>query len=175
MLICGEDLGVVPGFVPPALKHLGILGLEVQRMSKISTQKFSRPQHASYLQVVTPGTHDMSTVRGWWKENQQDTQYFFNMELGHAGKAPDNCDTNISKDIFLQHLWSPAMWSIFLLQDITDMNEALRGENPEDERINNPAINPFYWKYRMRFTLEHLLKETSFNDTLKEYIRASGR
>lgn len=176
MLVCGEDLGVVPAFVPDALKRLGILCLEVQRMpKKNSSQKFSRPADAFYLSVVTPSTHDMSTVRGWWKEDQHDTQHFFNMELGHAGKAPDQCEPWISKDIVVQHLQSPAMWSIFLLQDLTDMNEALRSEDPEQERINNPAINPFYWKFRMRFTLEHLLKEKEFNHALKEYIRGSGR
>src|SRR6185369_10786109 len=34
MLVCGEDLGMVPACVPEAMKQLGLLSLEVQRMPK---------------------------------------------------------------------------------------------------------------------------------------------
>ena len=32
MLVCGEDLGLVPDFVPGEMQNLGILGLRIQRM-----------------------------------------------------------------------------------------------------------------------------------------------
>lgn len=34
MLICGEDLGMVPACVSGVMKELGLLTLEIQRMSK---------------------------------------------------------------------------------------------------------------------------------------------
>ncbi len=68
MLVCGEDLGLVPACVPVLMKRLGLLRLEIQRMPKGLGQEFSRPADAPYLSVVTPSTHDMSTIRGWWEE-----------------------------------------------------------------------------------------------------------
>ncbi|HUN01848.1 MAG TPA: 4-alpha-glucanotransferase, partial [Niabella sp.] len=73
------------------------------------------------------------------------------------------------------HLYSPAMWSIFQIQDILGMSEKLRRERPEDERINIPADPNHFWKYRMHITLEQLLKEKEFNEELQGYVKNSGR
>jgi 4-alpha-glucanotransferase len=175
MLICGEDLGMVPDCVPGVMKRLGILSLEIQRMPKDITRTFFHPADAPYLSVVTPSTHDMSTIRGWWEEDRMQTQQFFNVELGHAGDAPYYCEPWINKEIVLQHLYSPAMWSIFQLQDLLGISARLRRENPNDERINVPANPKHYWRYRMHLPLEQLLAEEDFNKELKGYLEASGR
>src|SRR5688572_1869760 len=175
MLICGEDLGMVPRCVPDVMKQLGILSLEIQRMPKVEGKEFSHPGEAPYLSVVTPSTHDMSTIRGWWEEDREKTKKFFNQELGQWGEAPLFCEPWINRAIILQHLYSPAMWSIFLLQDIIGMDETLRRENPHEERINVPANPNNYWKYRMHLTLENLIKQKDFNEELKGYVEHSGR
>jgi len=175
MLICGEDLGMVPHSVPEVMKQLGILSLEIQRMPKDPTKEFFLPNEAPYLSVITPSTHDMSTVRGWWEENREKTQHFYNHVLGQWGDAPYFCESWVNRAIVLQHLYSPAMWSIFQLQDLLGMSDQLRRENPNDERINNPAIAKHYWRYRMHIGLEELLKQTEFNEELKGYIVNSGR
>jgi len=125
--------------------------------------------------VVTPSTHDMSTIRGWWEEDQAKTQQFYNNMLGHYGLAPFYCEPYINKEIVLQHLYSPAMWCIFQLQDILGSSKILRRTDPNSERINVPADPKHYWNYRMHLTLENLLKETSFNEELKHDVLASGR
>jgi 4-alpha-glucanotransferase len=175
MLICGEDLGMVPHCVPEVMKQTGILSLEIQRMPKDPSMNFFHPKTALYLSVVTPSTHDMSTVREWWQENIELTQSFYNYILGHYGKAPDECDPTLSKEIILQHLYSPAMWSIFQIQDLLGMSENLRRENPYEERINQPSDPNHLWKYRMHINLESLIKEKTFNDELKVLITDSGR
>ena len=175
MLVFGEDLGMVPGCVPDVMKQLGILSMEIQRMPKNSAQEFFNPAYAPFMSVVTPSTHDMSTIRGWWEESREQTQRFFNLQLGQWGEAPYFCEAWINKAIVLQHLHSPAMWSVFQLQDILGTSETLRRENPHDERINIPADSKHLWKYRMHFSLEDLLKEKAFNDEWKQYIHASDR
>src|SRR5689334_15476450 len=175
MLICGEDLGMVPHCVPDVMKQLGILSLEIQRMPKDATKEFFHPNDAPYLSVVTPSTHDMSTIRGWWEEDRGRTQYFYNNILGQQGGAPYFCEAWVNRAVVLQHLYCPAMWSIFQLQDIFGMSEKLRRQNPNDERINVPAIPKYYWRYRMHLTLEDLLKQTEFNEELKGYVFHSGR
>jgi 4-alpha-glucanotransferase len=175
MLVCGEDLGMVPTCVPEVMRQLGLLSLEIQRMPKDPTKEFFHPNDAPYLSVVTPSTHDMSTIRGWWEEDRVSIQKFYNHELGQQGEAPFFCEAWINNAILLQHLYSPAMWSIFQLQDIMGIDPAVRRENPNDERINIPANPKHYWRYRMHHSLEALLGFDIFNKTLGKEIKSSGR
>ncbi len=175
MLICGEDLGMVPACVPEVMQQLGLLSLEIQRMPKNPQRAFFHPNDAPYLSVVTPSTHDMSTIRGWWEEDRSIIQQFYNQELGQWGDAPAYCEAWINKAVVLQHLFSPAMWSVFQLQDLMGMHETIRRENPLDEQINVPANPNHFWCYRMHLTVEALLKTTAFNEELQSYIHQSGR
>lgn len=175
MLVCGEDLGMVPACVPVVMKQLGLLSLEVQRMPKSLNRGFSHPKDAPYLSVVTPSTHDMSTVRGWWKEDPAVTQRFYNQELGLPGQPPRECEPWINRAIVRQHLDSPAMWSIFPLQDLLGMDPHLRHPHPEAERINVPANPKNYWGYRMHLWLEDLLQASGYNTTLRRELEQSGR
>lgn len=175
MLICGEDLGMVPACVPGIMHMLGILSLDIQRMPKQPGVEFFNPATARYLSVITPSTHDMSTIRTWWEEDREKTQRFFNNEMQHPGLAPFYCEPWVNKFIIIQHLYSPAMWSIFQLQDIMGIDSKLRREDPAEERINIPAIPRYYWRYRMHIPLEQLLKATDFNTELLSYITLSGR
>jgi 4-alpha-glucanotransferase len=175
MLICGEDLGMVPDCVPDVMWQLGILSLEIQRMPKQTTAEFFHPNDAPYMSVVTPSTHDMSTIRGWWEEDRIKTQRFYNTIMGRYGEAPYFCEAWVNKEIVLEHLFSPAMWSIMQLQDWMGINASIRRDNPNDERINVPANPNHYWRYRMHMTLEELLKEDEFNEEVRTYVANSRR
>lgn len=175
MMVCGEDLGMVPHCVPDVMNQLGILSLEIQRMPKDPQKEFFLPNDAPYMSVITPSTHDMSTIRSWWEENRERTQQFYNHVLGQWGDAPRSCESWVNRAVVLQHLYSPAMWSIFQLQDILGMSETLRRENPNEERINNPANPKNYWQYRMHLSLEELIKQKEFNEELQGYVKNSGR
>ena len=175
MLICGEDLGMVPACVPEVMKELGLLSLEIQRMPKTLGTTFSRPANAPYLSVITPATHDMSTIRGWWAEDRELTQSFFNGELGLTGEAPREASPEIAEAVVRQHLASPAMWSVFQLQDLLGMDAQLRRVDVEAERINVPAIPNFYWRYRLHLPLEKLQAAKEFIFRLSQMIRENGR
>ena len=175
MLICGEDLGLVPACVPEVMNQLGLLSLEVQRMPKAMGQQFSNPANAPYMSVVTPSTHDMSTIRGWWEEDRGVTQRFYNQQLGLPGEAPVHCEPWLNRAVVQQHLASPAMWSIFQLQDLLGMDGQIRRPNPAEERINVPANPKNYWRYRMHLTLEALLQANAFNVELKQQLVQHSR
>lgn len=175
MLICGEDLGMVPHCVPDVMKELGILSLEIQRMPKATGATFFHPKDAPYLSVVTPSTHDMSTIRGWWEENRTLSQRFFNEMLGYEGTAPWFCEPWLNRAVIAQHFNSPAMWSIFQLQDLLGSDEKLRRENPDDERINVPANPKHYWQYRVHISLEDLMQAEGFSKDVRKLVEESGR
>ena len=174
MLLCGEDLGMVPACVPGVLRELGILSLEIQRMPKTSQVEFLNPGNAPYMSVVSPSTHDMTTLRGWWREDYQAACRFAWRMFGMAS-PPRELSGEIAARIIGQHLHAPAMWAIFPLQDLLAMDEELRHPEPEAERINVPAIIPFYWRYRMHLTMGKLSASTAFNDRLGSMISAAGR
>ncbi len=174
MLLCGEDLGMVPACVPGVLRELGILSLEIQRMPKTHEIEFYHPQNAPYMSVVSPSTHDMSTLRGWWQEDQQTTVRFAWQMFGIREVGPELTGEMASRIIW-QHLQSPAMWAIFPLQDLLAMDETLRHPNPEAERINVPAVIPFYWRYRMHLSLDQLAAADGFNHELARLIAISNR
>jgi 4-alpha-glucanotransferase len=175
MLICGEDLGMVPQSVPAVMSSLGFLSMEVQRMPKQLNTPFFDPSNAPYLSVVTPSTHDMSTIREWWLEDRKKTQQFYNEQLCQHGDAPDTATSQVVRSVILQHLASPAMWAVFQLQDFLAMNDCLRLENPHAERINIPGDPNHYWRFRMHLPIEELINNDTFNQELNYLISANTR
>lgn len=175
MLVCGEDLGMVPDSVPDVMNALEIISLEIQRMPKKPNVEFAMPADAPYRSVCTTGTHDMNPLRAWWEEDSALTQRFYNQVLGMQGPAPVECQTWIVERIIQQHLESRAMLIILPWQDWTALDAGLRHEHPFAERINVPSNPRNFWCYRMHITLEQLLEEDRFNDKIKEMILKSGR
>ena len=176
MLACGEDLGMIPACVPEVMDSQRILSLEIQRMPKDPAQTFAIPAEYPYMSVCTTSTHDMSPLRAWWEEEDRELiQRYYNEVLGREGKAPRKCTPEISEQIIRQHLDSPAMFTILPLQDWLGMSAELRFANAIEERINVPAICPYYWRYRMHLTLERLLSLKDFNEKVKKMVEESGR
>lgn len=174
MLLCGEDLGMVPACVPGVMKEQGILSLEIQRMPKNSDGEFSDPMHAPYLSVVSPSTHDMSTLREWWREDVNQTGRFAWYQLNEA-HPPEELTGELVEKIIRRHLESPAMLAVFPLQDLLAMDEGLRHPDPRVERINVPAIMPYNWRYRMHLNIEQLLAAEALNHRISAMLAETGR
>ncbi len=174
MLLCGEDLGMVPACVPGVLKETGILTLEIQRMPKAAGAWFFNPHEAPYMSVVSPSTHDMPTLREWWREDPRMTSAFAWEMFGMPSSAED-LSGDVAARIIDQHLRSPAMWAIFPLQDLLAIDEQIRNPDLKAERINVPAIMPYYWRYRMHLGLEELSGAKDFNGRLQGLVTSAGR
>ena len=175
MLVCGEDLGMIPDCVPSVMSGEQILSLEIQRMPKDPKVEFGSTYDYPYLSICTTGTHDMNPLRAWWEEDRGVTQRFYNHVLGAWGEAPYFCEPWICEQVVSMHLKSPAMLTVLPLQDWIAMDGNLRRENPHDERINVPANSRHYWRYRMHLTLEELLQSDDLNNMIRHKIAESGR
>lgn len=175
MLTCGEDLGMVPKVVPQVMDELAIMSLQVQRMPSDENLKFSHPQNADYLTVVSPSSHDTSTLRQWWKEDAENRQYFYNNLMGLQGIAPSELSENLLSIIIDQHLYSPALLSVIPLQEFLSLDSELRNPDEDIERINIPAVFPHYWRYRMHVNISDLIKNKSFTENLYNKHKNSGR
>ncbi len=175
MLICGEDLGMVPACVPEVMQQLNILSLEVQRMPKKYGETFVNPANNPYLSVDTTSTHDTSTLRGWWEENGELTNRFYREILGHHEGAPYFAEPWVCQEIIRQHLDSSSMWVILPIQDLIAMDGEFRWDETQREQINIPANPHHHWCYKMYQSLESLNERQDFNDMLSKMIKESGR
>lgn len=175
MLVCAEDLGMVPDCVPWVMNQLRILSLEIQSMPKDDKVRFGHLSQNPYRSVCTISTHDMSTLRQWWDEDYERTQDYYNSMLHRGGAAPHPLPGWLAKDIVSRHLTSPSMLCLLSLQDWLAIDEHLRLADADAERINIPANPRHYWRYRMHLTIEQLLAADDFNATVKDLVSHSGR
>ena len=175
MLVCAEDLGMVPDCVPWVMNELRILSLEIQSMPKATGIRFGSLPQNPYRSVCTISTHDMPTLRQWWDENEERTQDYFNTMLHRSGPAPHPLPGWLAKDIVGRHLASPSMLCLLSLQDWLSMDERLRLADQDAERINIPANPRHYWRYRMHLTLEQLLAADGFNAEVVRLVVQNGR
>ena len=175
MLVCGEDLGMVPDCVSWVMNELQILSLEIQRMPKAIGREFGCLNEYPFRSVCTIGTHDMPTLRGWWEEDAALTERFYHNELHHWGEVPKHAPGWLCKEIIEQHLQSPSMLCVLAWQDWTSIDESLRNPAVQAERINVPANPHNYWQWRMHITLEELMQADELNDAIRQMIQSSDR
>ena len=175
MLVCAEDLGMVPDCVPWVMDELKILSLELQSMPKDPSVKFGHLSRNPYRSVCTISSHDMPTLRMWWDENIQRTQEYYNTMLYRQGPAPHPLPDWLASDIISRHLTSPSMLCILSIQDWLATDEALRLPDANAERINIPANPKHYWRYRMHLNIEDLAADKRFVQNITEMISQSGR
>ena len=175
MLVCAEDLGMVPDCVPWVMNELRILSLEIQSMPKDPTTRFGKLSHNPYRSVDTISTHDMATLRQWWDEDEERSQSYFNTTLRRGGAAPRPLPGWLAKDIVSRHLTSPSMLCLISFQDWMSIDEKLRLPDENAERINIPVNPRHYWRYRMHLSIEQLLAADDLNNEISTLIIQSGR
>ena len=175
MLACAEDLGMVPDCVPWVMDRLRILSLEIQSMPKDPHVRFGHLSRNPYRSVCTFSTHDMATMRQWWDEDWPRTQEYYNTMLYRQGPAPHPLPGWLARDIISRQLTSPSMLCVLSIQDWLAMDEKLRLADADKERINVPAIVPYYWRYRMHVNIEDLINSKSFAQNISDLVQESGR
>lgn len=175
MLVCAEDLGMVPECVGWVMKELRILSLELESMPKDPSVRFGVLRNNPYRSVCTVSSHDMPTLRQWWDEDWNRTQEYFNCQLHKAGPAPHPLPGWLARDIISRQLESPSMLCILAIQDWLAIDEQLRLPDPNGERVNIPANPRHYWRYRMHISIEELLRSAELCDNIRQLIGDAGR
>lgn len=143
ILLCAEDLGVLPKSIQEVLASLELLSLEVLRMPKLLGRRFVEPQDIPWLSVLTTGTHDMASLRGWWATLAEDAQQEL-AELYHFTK-------DVSPRGLVQALLHTprSLLLILPLQDWFTITGYGNEVDPADEQINNPQDPHHIWNYRV--------------------------
>lgn len=175
MMVCAEDLGMLPDCVAPVLDALRIQTLEIQTMPKQTGYEFAHLDANPYRSVATFSTHDMPPMRLWWEESPERAQRYYVTMLQKEGRAPEHLPAHIAEEIIARHLYCPSMLCLLSVQDWLAMDTEMRSKNVREERINVPSDCYNRWKYRMHITIEELLKADKFNQKIKTMIKRSKR
>ena len=140
MLVCAEDLGMVPDCVPWVMEELKIFSLELQSMPKSPTTRFSDISARTHTARFAPypATTCLRSVSGGTR-NYERTQDYYNSMLHREGPAPHPLPGWLAEDIIARHLDSPSMLCVLSVQDWLAMDERLRLPDADAERINIPC------------------------------------
>ena len=175
MLVCAEDLGMLPDCVAPVLDQLRILSLEVQALPKQQGQEFAHVDAYPQRSVCTISTHDMPPLRLWWEESPERTQRYYVTMMQKQGRAPQQLPAHLAEEIIARHLYCPSALCILQLQDWLSMDAELRGRDVRSERINVPSDPYNRWQWRMHLTIGELLAATRYNNKVKTMVSRSRR
>jgi len=170
MLACGEDLGMLAEPVRKCMADLKILSLELQIMPKNNTD-FADPATFPYLSVCSTSTHDSETLRMWLGRRLKT----ISCKSDDTGETYYDATAKDCEKVLRDNLASKSMFAIFPLQDWMSVNEKVRNRFAYSERINNPAVPHWMWKYRMHITIEQLQESDALNNQISKLIKESGR
>lgn len=175
LMLCGEDMGVNPSCINETLHELKILQLYTERIPKSFETLFQDPKEFPELSVCTPSNHDMSPLRAWWEENEEQSAIYYHTILKEIGTPPKTLTAPLAKRIIQDYLSSKSKMAVFLLQDLLAMNDSLKFPDPKWERINDPANPANRWNWRSHIYIEEFLLNRSFSNQIHEMVKAAHR
>ncbi|MCB1067414.1 MAG: 4-alpha-glucanotransferase [Simkania sp.] len=170
MLPIGEDLGHPPSFLQMSLNKYGIPGTKVFRWQRDWANGETFIPYESYepISMTSVSTHDLSTVRLWWKKHPKESKAYAAFK---GWKYKKELSPEYQLEILYDNHHSSSLFHINLLQEYLALVPELTWENPEDERINYPGtLKPHNWKYRYKFPLETLTTHNAFNEGIKRVL-----
>ena len=170
MLVCAEDLGMIPECVHGILDYFCILSLEVQSMPKRPEGRFSWLPNNPLCSVDTATTHDMEPLRLWWRNNPEAAQCYYEQRMEGLGQAPKELSPDMAEYILRKHMQSPSLLCVVALQDWLAIDADMCNPDMEAELVNNPANPHHYWRYRMHLPIERLAGCDRFNRKVRDLV-----
>ena len=181
MLVCAEDLGVVPTCVPKVLRALGILSLKIcfwTRYYEKQGAPFVPISEYPPLSVTMLSAHDTPTIRQWWEQySDEQTRREFSAALGleYAGDDPESENgvytPELAEQIVRAVRTTSSQLCIYQIQELFAMEERYRYDDPLLERINVPGtLNETNWTYRLPFPIEQITDDKKFSALVRSVM-----
>ena len=122
---------MVPELVPRLMNEMGLLSLEIERMPKRLGEWMADPAAAPYLSVVSPSTHDTTTLRMWWDRGSRHHRAFLvGSPWARKDRRQPSSMPQRQKSMIRRQMASPAMLCILPMSDLFAMDDAMRRTKP---------------------------------------------
>lgn len=172
MIVCAEDLGVVPKCVASVLKSLDILSLKVLRWTKLNTDNnfyFEDISEYNDLVVATLAVHDSSSTRAWWDFEENDKLAMLEMLEIDSSRVDDKFDVGFALTFLKSYITKTrAKWVVLPITDFFALSDVYREEDTNLERINTPGTTgDVNWAYKIKPSLNNLIKDKAFAKLVK--------
>lgn len=173
MLVCAEDLGVIPNCVPEVLHELNIMSLRIERWTrrwKEEGQPYIAPKDYPRLSVCTTSCHDTSTMAGLWVEGDFDKVTYWKY-LGAPGDAPAKLTSAVAQKILTHLFQGNSLFAIPALQDYMYLSPKYTTRDPQSDRINIPGtVGAHNWTWKMPMLAEDLAEDTHLVETIRGLV-----
>ena len=167
--VVAEDLGMVPEFLRPSLRKLGVPGYKVLRWEKHSDGSYIDPATWPALSLATNGSHDIETNAEWWDAlPPEERKALLQLPgLADADIDPEQAFDDQVRDALLQLVYdAPSAMTINPLQDLLGTRE----------RVNVPGtVAETNWCYRMAQDLASLAADRPTRERLAALAESAGR
>jgi len=170
--VVAEDLGMVPDYVRPRLKELGIPGFTIPIFERVEKDRSfkTRAQH-EVLSLVTLGTHDHEPIKTyyeglcrWWHGENGHEGWLEVQRLMQFLEIPKDQDppTEFTPELhkrFIEILLECRPWlAVFMISDLLG----------QSQRFNEPGIaGDSNWSQRLSLTLADYEHEKPFSQAIQ--------
>ena len=126
-LVIGEDLGTVPEGLREAMEAAGVLSYKVFQFERVGEGLFREPGSYPRSSLVTAGTHDLPTIKGFWIGRDMDWRKDLDLYPDKAAAAHDEKSRAADRRRVLDALIHAGLWPAEPYTDAEQqpMNEAL--------------------------------------------------
>lgn len=171
MLVCAEDLGVVPQAVPKVLGKLGILSLKIL----FWTKDYGKPGEPflpvslyPFLSVATLSVHDSQVFGLWWREeSSEEERKDLCRALGVAPLHSRDYTGDTARHILEGLLSAYSYLCILQIQELLVL-DGKKHRPFEEQRINIPGtVRQENWSYRMPLSIEECMRDDLLCSTIR--------
>ncbi len=165
-----SEIAMKSASIRKQLEALHVLSLEVPA-GKISEESLIGGAKPPYFSIFSTSTCNSKTLRMWLGKELK-SNYYKSEDTGESSydASARECETAIS-----QALATDSIFVIIPMQDWMSIEEGVRNRFTDSERINNPYIRGWVWKYRLHISLEQLLEADGLNSKIRKLIESNGR
>jgi 4-alpha-glucanotransferase len=138
--LIAEDLGVITPDVRETMEEFGLPGMKVLQFAfghGMSRNPYAPHNHRRNC-VVSVGTHDNNTARGWWNEDSAEDE---RIRFMRYIDRPHLKESEASDAMIRLALSSTADLAVLSAQDILDLDG--------DARMNTPGTTEGNWQWRL--------------------------
>jgi len=174
-VIVAEDLGLVPEYVRPTLKKIGIPGYCIPSFFREYDGRYANPAHYPRLGLAQPATHDHAPLAAAWEENWQrieagveaenhrrELRWIMRYAGIHGEEIPRQFTRRLREAFFRSVLQSNSWLVVVMITDVFGLQT----------RFNTPgSVSADNWSQRLPRTVKQMDEDPAWLDLTQTFAR----